>query len=285
MLASQDEGVQTLTRLGLTSCQAKVYLALARSGISTVKTISKVSEVTREEIYRIMPRLQNLGLVEKAITVPAMFKAIPIEDGLHILLEQRTREYHELQAKTRELLKNFKGNNRKATLLEEAPQFVLVPETKTLIRRKKAIENTQKSIDGVISWKIMLRWVLYLAEAINKALKRGVKIRVVAEKPKDVNSFPEIIQDFKQNPCFKIRYILTPPSAAVAIYDKKRVRITAATAGSGGSYALWSNDTCLLAIVQDYFEIMWLTAIEDKTKYTKGNDSFSARLLNRNLIV
>jgi hypothetical protein len=135
----------------------------------------------------------------------------------------------------------------------------------------------------------MPRWVLHLAEAMKKALKRGVKIRLIVEKPKDVNSFPEIIQDFKKNPCFKIRYILTPPFAVVTIYDKKKVRITTcittATAGSEGSPALWSNDPCLLAIVQDYFEIMWLTAIEDKTRNTNGNESFSARLLNRNPIV
>jgi sugar-specific transcriptional regulator TrmB len=63
-VAFQDEEVQTLTCLGLTLCQARVYLALARSGMSTAKTISKVSKVTREDIYRIMPTLQKLGLVE-----------------------------------------------------------------------------------------------------------------------------------------------------------------------------------------------------------------------------
>jgi DNA polymerase III alpha subunit len=53
--------------LGLTLLQAKIYLALSKTGKATIKTISKASNSARQDIYRIMPTLQKLGLAEKII--------------------------------------------------------------------------------------------------------------------------------------------------------------------------------------------------------------------------
>jgi len=51
----------TLTRLGLTSSQAKAYLALFRSGLSNAKKISKNSGVARPDVYRVMEKLEKLA--------------------------------------------------------------------------------------------------------------------------------------------------------------------------------------------------------------------------------
>ena len=107
-MASHVEIVQVLTQLGLTLSQARVYLALALSGTSTAKTISRVSGVAREHVYETMPQLQDLGLVAKVISVPSKFRPISMQEGFSILLERRTGEASELWAKTRELIKNCK---------------------------------------------------------------------------------------------------------------------------------------------------------------------------------
>jgi CRP-like cAMP-binding protein len=77
----RDECVQTLTLLGLSFNQARVYIALAQSPMSNAQSISMVSKVAREHVYRTMNSLQKLGLVEKIITIPTKYKAIPIHDG------------------------------------------------------------------------------------------------------------------------------------------------------------------------------------------------------------
>jgi DNA-binding IclR family transcriptional regulator len=53
--------------------KSKVYLTLATLGKADVKTIAKASNIARQEIYRIMPTLQKLGLTEKIITNPTMY--------------------------------------------------------------------------------------------------------------------------------------------------------------------------------------------------------------------
>jgi sugar-specific transcriptional regulator TrmB len=265
-VAFQDEEVQTLTCLGLTLCQARVYLALARSGMSTAKTISKVSKVTREDIYRIMPTLQKLGLVEKVITKPAKFKATSIQDAVSILLEHRTKEHSELHAKTKKLLQNFKENNAKTTILEEEPQFVLIPKKEALHqRRMKATQNAQTSIDVVTSWKRFQRAMISYAETLKKAVERGVKIRVVLEKPEGKNSLPEAIQASKKNPSVIVRCIPAHPTAVVMVYDRKEVFIiTSPTARLTESPALWSNNPSLVELAQNYFETLWFTSVKDK---------------------
>ena len=52
-MSIQDKAIETLTGLGLTVLQSKVYLALAKEGKSTVKGIAKTSNIARQDLYRI----------------------------------------------------------------------------------------------------------------------------------------------------------------------------------------------------------------------------------------
>ena len=54
-----------LSDFGLTHNQAKVYLAIAQLGLASVSQASKASNVRREDVYRIMPKLEKMGLIEK----------------------------------------------------------------------------------------------------------------------------------------------------------------------------------------------------------------------------
>ncbi|PVX24325.1 MAG: hypothetical protein CW691_07915 [Candidatus Bathyarchaeum sp.] len=79
----EDNEVKTLIKLGLTRRQAMVYLCLIRSGTSTIKTISKGTNIARQHIYKVISTLNELGLVEKVLTSPTKFKAVPIQVGLY----------------------------------------------------------------------------------------------------------------------------------------------------------------------------------------------------------
>ena len=99
MSSSEDlsEQVLTLTELGLSTTQAKIYLALVKTENQTAQTISKLSTVSRPDVYRVLNQLQDLGLVEKIIAKPEEFRAIPIEEGVSILLQRRINKTRELQ--------------------------------------------------------------------------------------------------------------------------------------------------------------------------------------------
>jgi len=92
-----DECLGVLRSLGLTVLQAKIYLALARSGVADVKTISSVSGVARQDVFRVMSGLQELGLVENSASSQDVYNAVPLRKGLFVLLQQKVEENAVLQ--------------------------------------------------------------------------------------------------------------------------------------------------------------------------------------------
>ncbi len=263
-LGSKDEETLVLTRLGLTIAQARAYLALCRTGISPPKTISKESGIARPDIYRILAELRELGLVEKALTTQTMFKAIPLQDALFNLLERRVKETSELQAETRRLLQNFGEDNGRTTLGVEEAQFVLIPHGRAyVLKGKRAINASQKSIEFVTSWKRFLQMMLEVGGDVTEALNRDVEFRVIVDKPEDRKPLPKIVEGAFRNPSCRVRHVLAFPRVFMACFDKKEVLIaTSADGAFSESPMLWSNAPPLALMTQEYFEIMWITAME-----------------------
>jgi uncharacterized protein (DUF1778 family) len=54
VLVIEQQDVETLTWLGLTERQAKVFLALLQTGSANAEEISKLSTVHRQEVYRVV---------------------------------------------------------------------------------------------------------------------------------------------------------------------------------------------------------------------------------------
>jgi len=270
-LDSLDDGVQSLVRLGLTSCEVRVYFALARSGYSTVKTISKASKIPREYVYKIMPNLQERGLVEKVVAKPATFRAVPIKDALSILFEYRSRETFELQQKTRELVNNFKQTKNLGG--EEMPQFVVVPSKEAAFKRKRMIIDAETGVDMIVSGRHFLAALSSYGEVVLKRLENGVRFRVITEKLEDENRLPKVWQNLEGSPPFGLRYVPMSPRALMTVYDSKEVLFSVSTLSALEDVCLWSNNPCLLAIVQDYFEIMWITAMETPHYSTDGEQA------------
>ena len=84
---SIEQNAETLSSFGMTVKQAKVYLALVFLGTALVGDISKHSKVRREEVYRILPKLEKMGLIEKTLSTPVKLKATSVENALSLLIK------------------------------------------------------------------------------------------------------------------------------------------------------------------------------------------------------
>jgi sugar-specific transcriptional regulator TrmB len=267
-LVPQEDAVQILNRLGLTCNQAKVYLALVRSGVSTAKTISKNSNVAREDIYRIIPTLQELGLVEKIIDTTSMYTAIPMQEAFKILMKSRKQATSELEAKTKEIMQNFNSNGIRTTPEEEMHEFILFPKERAIIKRKKMIDNAQKSIDFIILWERLTHLKVSYATNLTNALKKRVEIRIIVGNPESEKSLLSLIQNWREKyPCFRARWIPSNPDACLMLVDNQKVLFAKSTTTNfEESTFLWSINRSLLSVVKDYFEMMWLTSFETKNE-------------------
>jgi sugar-specific transcriptional regulator TrmB len=261
----QHEDVEALTGLGLTVVQAKVYLALVKSGIATIREISKTAGVARQDLYRITSALQKLGLVEKVIAIPTEFRAIELTDGISILLQRVHHNEAETQKKILKLMQRYQDKNVEVKPQEKGPHFILVPEREAVtLRTKQALENAQTSMDSIISWKKFSYLMLNARKfRLKKALKRGVMLRFIIEKPEDEKQLLKIVEPFRKNYSFRVRYLLASPSTHMGLFDTKEVFInTSIKSGLTETPLLWSNCPSLVVALQDYFEIKWLTSME-----------------------
>lgn len=257
----QDEYVQTLMDLGLTLVQAKAYLALSRLDHATIKSISKTSNLARQDVYRIMPILQKMGLVEQIITTPTAYKAIPIKNGISSLLLHREQEQAKLHKKTAQLLSTLHEDSFRANGPEEGPQFVITSELSLLF--KKLMDGTrasQISIDSFGTWDSFEGVVSFGFQEFNKALKRGVRIRSITEKPTNKKNVPKSLETLKKHPLYEVRFISPPAPVTMVILDKKEMNISISNPDGRSVSSLWSNNPVILGVTNNYFEEAWSKA-------------------------
>jgi sugar-specific transcriptional regulator TrmB len=255
-----DEAIETLERLGLTSLEAKVYVALAQTGKSTVKIISKISDTDRANTYRTINKLQKRGLITKTINTPNRYEAIPIQEGITALLKDKIQENQEIKEKAKSLLQKIKtteANNYK----EEEHYLSLVPTEKAFTRfATNNLKNIQRNLDIIAPMNLFMRGCSNLLESYRKALERGVKMRVVTEKPENEKKFLQCLQPLIANPNFKLRYTLNPSGDGIGIVDEKDCAVFLNL--DTGFPVVVTNEPKFLKVLEEYFQKIWKKALE-----------------------
>jgi sugar-specific transcriptional regulator TrmB len=266
-LNAEDERIQTLMGLGLTYCQAKGYLTLVLNGSCTAKTISRLSKVTRQDIYRIMPTLQKLGLAQKVLGIPIEWKATPIDKGLAILLERKNKQLSELHEKTTELLSSLRENNKRTERREDWSEFVIVPEGETHRHWMiKKLGEAQTSNDLFITRDMFEYMLRNESKQFKKLLDRGVKFRHIIYGIDEIKNEIELDPYLKENPNFQVRYISDTPIASTALFDNKEAIFNNPQENPLVGPKLWSNNPHFVALIQNYFDATWKTAHENINK-------------------
>jgi HTH-type transcriptional regulator, sugar sensing transcriptional regulator len=89
--------VEKLTRLGLTSYEAKAYLALTRRGSSTAAQVSRLAVVPRQRIYDVLASLVEKGLASSKPGRVVKYAATAPELALERLLSDHRQQLAELE--------------------------------------------------------------------------------------------------------------------------------------------------------------------------------------------
>jgi sugar-specific transcriptional regulator TrmB len=258
---SPEEQILTLTELGLSTTQAKIYLALVKTKSQTAQAISTLSTVSRPDVYRVLNQLQDLGLVEKIIAKPEEFQAIPIEEGVSILLQRRIKKTRELQNRGFKLMQSVAQKLDGSDVAEDGGrrEFVFIPsKSSAYARSERLLGGIKESIYFVGLTKSMSAWLEQYSKEMEAALSRGVDCRMILPASPANKKFWGPFKKMRKHPNFKVRSILTVPTAGFSIWDKKELLITTASAEAPFDAAtLWSNNRGMIELCADYFECLW----------------------------
>lgn len=159
--------VKRLKKIGLTTYEARIYIAAVLVGIGTAEQLAMEADVPRTSAYRALEGLVKKGMLRVIEDRPTKYEAIDpkvVENGIIAEINE-----------TFDFMKTIQF-----ALGEERPLLHA-----TLIGGKKAVRQTiidlitkaSKSIDLVIP-KIAVLKGEYLS-SLNNAIKRGVKLRIM----------------------------------------------------------------------------------------------------------
>lgn len=260
-MSLQERGEQMLRELGLTFSQAKVYIALTNLGEScTAKMASDSCNVARQDVYRIVGELQQLGLVEKVIANPTRFKTIPIREALSLLLENRKIKTFALQKRAFKLAADFSEKYHDFVLENDKDQFVLLSEKKAFVRLvSKAVEADRKSMFLITSWKEYVQLLSMFSEEWSNAFKNGVNVRWLTEQSTNGSSI-QGIEPVVRNPHFSLRFLADFPLVKLGVYDDAGAFIAVSSNSMGTQMMLWTNNRIIVSGAAEYFEMKWRTA-------------------------
>ncbi len=253
--------VKELASFGLTENEAKTYLALLQLRQGTARATAKLSSIPRQEIYRILPRLEKLGLTDVLVTKPAQFVAVEPQKALAELIENHkeafSKQIAQLEAKKTYLENELtKIQGKSAGLKLPSPvQFVLISGRHQVNSKIRAMLEKANSTVLWASPKLEIRRAIIYDrdEMLRKCAKRGVKIRILTEA--DKGNIREIIRLSK---FCEIRHV--PGIASLmTIVDDKEIIIGSAVHSSDEEviHELWTNDAGQVETMKDFFERVW----------------------------
>jgi sugar-specific transcriptional regulator TrmB len=141
-MSDRADAIEALKRLGLSSYEAQVFIALQRLDTGTVRDVDGMTEVPRSQIYGAAEDLQERGLLDIQQSTPLQYRAVELTEARTQLRERLDREeeraFEYLESARNEFAEETESqediwtvqgrdtiDNRVVTLVEEADERVV----------------------------------------------------------------------------------------------------------------------------------------------------------------
>ena len=258
-----EQSVQTLMKLGLSSSQSKTYLCLTKLGEDTVITVSKSSNIDRGETSRVLSKLMDLGLVEKIIDSPNRYRPVSLAEALSILLDRKKQEDSQIRRETERLLAESSSVDVGEPFAKEEPRTLLIPSGNHLANlMRDRLANLQRNYDGISYLDEFERRLNVYYEDYKRLLARGVRIRFVLENTEDRQFSSNLLDSLNDSSNFEVSFVRSKVPACIGIYDDQDVQVSIARRiDLCAASAYWSNSPVFVALAKSYFDSLWTKTV------------------------
>jgi sugar-specific transcriptional regulator TrmB len=258
---SNDENTDLLLGLGLTLNQAKVYLAVIRLQKTTVGQVANFSKVRREDVYRILPSLEKMGLVERLLGKPTEIRATRVSDALSLLVAEEKGKFDERLEGMRGIVQKLSLNKWKQPLPEEESIYILIAEKKAILSKtSELISNSRKEVALIADKERIMPVLFQFSDQYKLAIKEGAFIRLLFEgDPPDV-LLKEKVKKLIGGTSVQVRFHCEPLNHFIMSDDKEALITASKESGLGESPSLWTNNNNLIGVLRTGFESDWIKA-------------------------
>jgi DNA-binding response OmpR family regulator len=255
-----EETAAELTHFGLTKTQAKIYITLLALGVASASEIAALSEIRREEIYRIIPEMEKHGIITRKLKTPRKFAATKPETAIQVLtkikLKTMKEEIDKLKQKQAELVSRLKTTELPIER-ENCSVEVLSQRDSAFVKLRDMAKNAKNQIDIVTPLQnLTIIYVNRPRKLMEKVLK-SVKMRILTEDC-ELDVFTKKILQFSEandNP-IELRQVEKLPFNLLIVDDKEAMRGETRPKNED-SPIFWTDDPTQISILKASFESLW----------------------------
>jgi DNA-binding response OmpR family regulator len=248
-----------MSAFGLTTNQAKVYVTLIAVQLGSVSEITASSGIRREEVYRIIPELEEIGLICSKVGTPHRFSAVSPEKATQILIRSKfakaLEEINMLESKRTVLVSQLKRigalPSKDTTSIYSIPKLENVFEG--LVNSAWKAKNTMEMMMSCEYLQYAL--TKYAVERV-KHYEKGTKIRIITEN-KPYEELTWMISRMKHREDELVLKLLEHLPFNIIIIDDAEALWGQFSMGRGSKNILWTSDPVQLTILKAAFESLW----------------------------
>lgn len=237
----RDAAVTALERLGLSTYEASVFVALQQLGRGTARDIAEVTDVPRSQVYGATERLADRGLVDVQQTTPKQFRPIPLSEAEALLQRRQERDRERAFERLQSIERQEAAAERQEDLWTVTGTASITDRIGTL-----AADATDELIYGAGAEIHDDRVVQQLSDLAENGVTVGV-----------VSTDDDVIESFAGTP---VELIPLPgeygpdewPAARLLVVDGRTVLLSvqhAEVPDASGEMAFWSKQTPFAAVL------------------------------------
>ena len=258
---TNDENTDLLLSLGLSLNQARVYLAILKLEKTTVGQVAKFSKVRREDVYRLLPSLEKMGLIERLMGKPTEVRAMPISDALSLLVTEEKNKSDERLTGMKSSVQRLSLKDWKQPLSGDASIYILIAEKKAILgKTSELFANSKKEVALIADKERIIPILAQFSDEYTQAIKKGAHIRLIFEGESPDNSLKEKVKKIIGSASVHVKFHREPLNHFIMSDDKEAMITGSKESGLGESPSLWTNNNNLIGVLRTGFESDWKKA-------------------------
>jgi sugar-specific transcriptional regulator TrmB len=289
---SQDKILKSLTNLGLTKAEAKVYFYLAKRGPKKASEITNTLKMTRQQLYIVIKRLQSKAIVNSTIDRPARFSAVPLNKLLDLVAKSKIEEAKIIENNKGRLLSDWESISIPVNE-DNTSKFTVIKGRKHVYSKiQQMILDTQSQISLVSNLSGLLRADHFgVLDVINRHPNRSqIQFRFVTEiSHQDTKPIKHLIKDLSESIKVKARntdiglslfpkMVIRDDEELLYFISPKKDQME----NEFDYFSLLTNCTSIVKPFSTVFEDLWSNSTEIKQKI---NELETGKLPPRTLII
>ena len=249
-----------MVELGLTSSEAKVYLAAISLGAATTTEIAAAADKERSNTHHLLQRLEQLGLVSATLDSPTRFRPIELGEAIDHLFSLQSVKFHKMDERRKDMQAHLSSLGMGAGRDVET-YSVIKGRARTYLRMIESMSACEKEVSLLLSANGVTRLRRFgsFMQTMKERSRAGVQFRVITEinrnNIEDVRAFGRLAE---------LRHVRSQSTNA-SVYDSKVGSVALVIndnldEDAPEHVALWTNGGSFVKMLRDFFDSVWFVA-------------------------